>query len=341
MRTLVTGGCGFVGRHVVMRALARGDEVWVVDDLSTGKHPVEWMPKEARDHVFLCDCRAWFRKETVTEAKNIVEHGLPWVAFSHSAVPHFDNVFHLAAVVGGRVKIEGDPMAVAQDLSIDADFFSWAVRAKPARILYASSSAAYPIQLQEAGAQPLSEEMLEDPTVRPQPDTTYGWSKLTGEYLAQIAARHYHLSVACIRPFSGYGEDQDESYPVPAIAARAARREDPLTIWGPGNQGRDFVHIDDCVDVMFKAIERIGNGSAVNIGSGVLTTFREVAGIFARLAGYSPEIRALPDMPSGVHSRYCDNSWMKVMMDRDLKVSLQEGFKRVYDEAVRRQSEGH
>ena len=92
---------------------------------------------------------------------------------------------------------------------------------------------------------------------------------------------------------------------------------------------------------MFKAIERIGNGSAVNIGSGVLTTFREVAGIFARLAGYSPEIRALPDMPSGVHSRYCDNSWMKVMMDRDLKVSLQEGFKRVYDEAVRRQSEGH
>lgn len=312
MRTLVTGGCGFVGRHVVRRALAREDEVWIVDDLSTGKHPTLWLSPghELATRIFLCDCRPWFRKETM---------------------PHFDNVFHLAAVVGGRAKIEGDPMAVAQDLSIDADFFSWAVRNKPARILYASSSAAYPIQLQEAGAQPLSEDLLEDPLVRPQPDTTYGWSKLTGEYLAQIAARHYGLSVACVRPFSGYGEDQDESYPVPAIAGRAARREDPLTIWGPGNQGRDFVHIDDCVDIMFEAIHRIRDGAAVNIGSGVLTTFAQVAGIFARLAGYIPNISCQPSMPTGVHSRYCDNSRMKAMMGCGLSISLEEGFRRVYE----------
>ncbi len=340
VRTLVTGGCGFVGRHVVMKALELGHEVWVVDDLSTGQHPQKWL-NQTRTKVFLCDCRAWFKKETVTEGKSFTDHGLPWVSINESAVPYFDNVFHLAAVVGGRVKIEGDPMAVAQDLSIDADFWSWAVRNKPARILYASSSAAYPIDLQGPGAQPLQEEMLEDPLVRPQPDTTYGWSKLTGEYLAKIAASHYHLSVACVRPFSGYGGDQDESYPVPAIAARAARHEDPLTIWGPGNQGRDFVHIDDCVDVMFKAIEVIRDGSAVNIGSGVLTTFAHVAGIFASLAGYIPNISCQPSMPTGVHSRYCDNSRMKAMMGRGLKVSLEEGFKRVYDEAVRRQSEGH
>lgn len=311
-RTLATGGCGFVGRHVVKEAMARGDEVWIVDDLSTGKHPTVWL---SPDHdlctrIFLCDCRFFFKKDTL---------------------PRFDNVFHLAAVVGGRAKIEGDPMAVAQDLSIDADFWSWAVRAKPARILYASSSAAYPIQLQDAGAQPLAEEMLDDPLVRPQPDSTYGWSKLTGEYLAQIAARHYGLSVACVRPFSGYGEDQDESYPIPAIAARAARHEDPLQIWGSGLQGRDFVHIDDCVDVMFEAIKKIGDGSAVNIGSGVLTSFLEVAEIFSKLAGYTPAISCMNDKPVGVHSRYCDNSWMKALMGGDLKISLEEGFRRVYE----------
>jgi UDP-glucose 4-epimerase len=318
IRTLVTGGCGFVGRHVVLKALELGHQVWIVDDLSTGIHPDEWLPAACLaqpdyfEHTHLYDVRYFLRERKL---------------------PSFDYVFHFAAVVGGRVKIEGDPMAVAQDLAIDADFFSWAVKEAPARILYASSSAAYPIDLQHPGAQALQEELLEDPLVRPQPDTTYGWSKLTGEYLARIAANHYGLSVACVRPFSGYGEDQDESYPIPAIAARAARHEDPLTIWGPGSQGRDFVHIDDCVEVIFTAIEKISDGSAVNIGSGKLCTFNTVARMFADLAGYEPEIKAQPDKPTGVHSRYCDNSKMKELMGGDLKVSLEEGFKRVYEAA--------
>ena len=83
-----------------------------------------------------------------------------------------------------------------------------------------------------------------------QPDMTYGWSKLTGEYLARIAAEYYDLSVACVRPFSGYGEDQDLSYPIPAIAARAAGQETPFEVWGTGKQGRDFVHIEDCIEAM-------------------------------------------------------------------------------------------
>lgn len=322
IRTLVTGGCGFVGRHVVLKALELGHQVWVVDDLSTGKAPGLWVPDEyLKNFIF-----------QQGDLRKIMQHAID----SGKAYPEWyrqciDNVFHFAAVVGGRVKIEGDPMAVAQDLSIDGTFFEWAVMAKPARILYASSSAAYPIDLQAAGAQALREELLEDPLVRPQPDTTYGWSKLTGEYLARIAARHYGLSVACVRPFSGYGEDQDESYPIPAIAARAARHWNPLEIWGPGSQGRDFVHIDDCVEVMFTAIEKIHDGSAVNIGSGKLCTFKTVAQMFADLAGYEPEIKALPDKPTGVHSRYCDNTKMKELMGGDLKVSLQEGFRRVYE----------
>lgn len=327
MRTLVTGGCGFVGRHVVLRALEMGHEVWIVDDLSTGIHTEEWLPAKWRNQP------DYFHRTHLYDVCRFLQSQLE---DSEDSRAQFDYVFHFAAVVGGRVKIEGDPMAVAQDLAIDAEFFAWAVKVRPSRILYASSSAAYPIDLQHPGAQPLREELLEDPLVRPQPDTTYGWSKLTGEYLAKIAARHYGLSVACVRPFSGYGEDQDESYPIPAIAARAARREDPLEIWGPGDQGRDFVHIEDCVDVMFTAIEQIHDGSAVNIGSGKLTTFFEVAQIFANLAGYTPKLVAHPEKPTGVHSRFCDPSRMKAMMGRSLRISLQEGFSRVLVEALRK-----
>jgi nucleoside-diphosphate-sugar epimerase len=335
---LVTGGCGFVGRHLVLRLLQQGREVWIVDDLSTGKHPDLWLRKEhlrgAPPVTFiLADVRAFFREALPGVASSIPQ-------LQHE-VPDFGDVFHLAAVVGGRAKIEGDPVAVAQDLAIDADFFAWACKARPERILYASSSAAYPVDLQQDGnALPLREEFLQLEGQMGQPDMTYGWSKVTGEYLARIAARYYGLSVACVRPFSGYGEDQDDSYPIPAIAARAARREDPLHIWGSGEQGRDFVYIEDCVDVMLAALERISDGSAVNIGSGKLTTFKEVAQIFAELAGYGPQIVPLVDKPVGVHARYADTTKAKALLDWHPKVSLREGFRRVYGQALERIKNG-
>ncbi len=111
-----------------------------------------------------------------------------------------------------------------------------------------SSSAAYPVNLQTSqGAVALKESDIDFEKNLGTPDMTYGWSKLTGEFLARIAARHYGVKVVCIRPFSGYGEDQDLTYPVPAIAARAARKEDPFEVWGTGKQGRDL--FSSCIDV--------------------------------------------------------------------------------------------
>ena len=167
---LVTGGCGFVGRHMVQKLLCLGYTVWIVDDLSTGLHPDRWIEnkllKDKRVNFILADVRDFFRDRS---------------SFGNS--PRFDYVIHLAAVVGGRSKIEGDPIAVAQDISIDAELFSWAVKASPKRILYASSSAAYPINLQtKRKALRLKEEYIQFGDSLGQPDMTYGWSKLTGEY---------------------------------------------------------------------------------------------------------------------------------------------------------------
>lgn len=241
------------------------------------------------------------------------------------------DVFHFAAIVGGRAKIDGDPMTVALDLAIDAEMFHWVCTYKPARFLYPSSSAAYPINLQtESGAIALKESDI-DFNDMGQPDMTYGWTKLTGEFLAKIAASHYGVSVTVIRPFSGYGEDQDHTYPVPAIARRAARREDPFEVWGTGYQGRDFVHIDDVLDCILLAMDRIKDGTAINIGMGKLTTFREIIGIFCQLAGYTPEIKALTDKPVGVHSRYCDMTFVEQTLGWKAKISTEEGMRRVYE----------
>jgi nucleoside-diphosphate-sugar epimerase len=143
-----------------------------------------------------------------------------------------------------------------------------------------------------------------------------------------------------VRPFSGYGEEQDLTYPVPSIALRAAKRENPLTVWGSGLQGRDFVHIDDCVEAMLRILAKVSDGSAINIGSGRLINFREVATLFARLEGYEAQIKPLEDKPVGVHSRYADISHMKATLGWVPAISVEEGFGRVLRMAHERKAAG-
>ena len=90
---------------------------------------------------------------------------------------------------------------------------------------------------------------------------------------------------------------------MPSIALRAAKREHPLTVWGSGLQGRDFDHIDDCIEAILRILAAVNDGSAINIGSGRLINFREVAGLFAKIEGYETEIKPLEDKHTGVHSR--------------------------------------
>lgn len=340
---LISGACGFVGRNMVKRLYrTTGDKLFIVDDLSIGTHPSTWMDystsRMQKDlEVLGEDERIYFWKGDFRDLLFRLRMNPRHIQETYNLdFERFSDVFHFAAIVGGRLKIEGDPMAVALDLSIDAEFFYWACQHKPDRVMYPSSSAAYPINLQSpTGAIALSESDIDFNKNLGVPDMTYGWSKLTGEFLAQIAARHYGISVVCIRPFSGYGEDQDLTYPVPAIAARAARRENPFEVWGTGKQGRDFVHIDDVLDLIFVLMDHVSDGTAYNIGSGRLTTFLDLIGIFTKIAGYSPEIKPLLDKPVGVHSRYCDMSLVQEKFGWMPKISVEEGMRRVYEAALK------
>jgi len=332
--TLVTGGCGFVGRHLINRILSRGEDIWVVDDLSTGLHPDAWLSGQRT-----ATTDEYIRYQVNGRSVTFVNEDLSVTMLKQLGtirprtaltLPYFDYVYGLASVVGGRAKIDGDPLGVGVDLAIDALFFLWLSRNKErvGRVLYASSSAAYPINLQRAGGHVALQEHMIDFTGGElgQPDMTYGWTKLTGEYLSRLACSHYGLSVACVRPFSGYGEDQDLTYPVPAIAYRVARGDSPVTVWGTGEQGRDFVHIEDCITAMLLTIDRVHDGSAVNIGTGVLTTFLEVAKLFVKLAGRTADVKPMIGQPVGVQSRYCDPSHMQRLLEWKPSISLEDGF---------------
>jgi len=316
MRVLVTGGAGFVGRHFARALLDAGHEVTVVDDLSTGLPLMDW-PHSLQP-----------TKRQSRKLQFVVADLRDFTAANPN--PSYDSVFHLAAVVGGRLVIEGNPLLVGTDLAIDAALFNWCVgkRAKIGTVVYFSSSAAYPVSLQERDtAIPLSESLIRpDSQTFGRPDLSYGWAKLTGEYLAMLARERHGLRVVIYRPFSGYGEDQDASYPFPRLIRRVCNGEDPLVIWGSGEQLRDFIHIDDVVAAVMTTFLTLESGTAVNLGSGVGTSFRDLATLASAAAGYSPEVVNDATKPEGVFSRVADASFMRGLYTPT--ISLADGVAR-------------
>jgi nucleoside-diphosphate-sugar epimerase len=237
---------------------------------------------------------------------------------------YFDLVIHLAAIVGGRATIEGEPLSVAVDLAIDSELFQWALRTRPGRIVYYSSSAAYPISLQGYGSQHHLVESDIDLNDIKSPDYTYGWAKLTGEMLAGYAEKE-GLRVHVFRPFSGYGEDQSLDYPFPSFIKRGVEKDNPFKIWGTGNQARDFIHMEDVVAATLEAVKQDIQGP-VNLGLGRATSFNELADLVAKECGYSPEYERIIGAPEGVQYRACDPS--KMLSFYTPKISLEEGIAR-------------
>jgi nucleoside-diphosphate-sugar epimerase len=200
----------------------------------------------------------------------------------------------------------------------------WLVKSKTPRAVYFSSSAAYPVELQQPGPiRRLRETDIDLDNLRPA-DATYGLAKLTGEQLARYAEAE-GCRILIPRPFSGYGEDQDDCYPFPAFIARAARREDPFEVWGDGSSIRDWIHIDDLIGAVFAGLEA-GVTGPVNLGWGVPTRFRELASYVTDAAGYQPQIKYVGAAPQGVHTRVCDNTRMRSFYEP--KVTLEEGIHR-------------
>ena len=295
MNVLITGSSGFIARHIIkkLRALYPDSLNLVGVDIVPGT-----------DTNFDMDCRDFFKENNTV----------------------YDMVFHCAAIVEGRNAIDNEPIRVATNLSIDADFFNWALRTGQKKLICFSSAAAYPIEVQNGDSTVMLTESMVDLKNFREADNTYGFAKLAVELLAE-KVREAGIETFVFRPLSCYGEDQSEDYPFSSFIKRIKNRENPFVIWGDGEQIRDWIHHDDLINAIFAAIER-GHYGPVNLCTGIGTSMNEITQMMFDISGFHPEVQHLLEKPVGVRVRVGDPTTMHRFYVP--QISLKEGIRRCF-----------
>jgi UDP-glucose 4-epimerase len=288
VRAVVTGGAGFIGSHVVDALLARGDEVTVIDDLSTG------------------------RREFVNEAAALVVHDVrePFEADA-------DVVYHLAAQadVGTSMERPGFDAAVNVVGTVNA---LEAARAAGARLVFSSTGGAIYGDVERAAA--------EDAERRPV--SAYGIAKLAAEtYVAGWNRIHGSQHVA-LRLANVYGPRQSselEGGVVSIFMERLARGEETL-VFGDGEQSRDFVYVGDVIAAVLAATEA-GGGDTFNIGTGAETTVNDLHRLCAQAVGVEAEPRHLEARAGDARRSVLDATRAEQKLGWRARTSLEEGLR--------------
>jgi GDP-L-fucose synthase len=155
------------------------------------------------------------------------------------------------------------------------------------------------------------------------------------EFLAQSYNKEFGMKVAIVRPYNGYGPrdnfDPASSHVIPALIKRVLDGEDPLIVWGSGNQSRAFLYAEDFARGILVAGEKYAVADPINIGTDREVTIRELVKIICDIAGKHPKIIYDATKPEGQPRRNCDTTKMKEKLDWEAKVPLDEGIRRTIE----------
>jgi len=310
--TLVTGGASFIGSALVDELVARGANVRVVDDLSSGRL------ENIQQHV-------------ERAAVEFIEDDLRRPGAGERAVEGTSVVFHLAADHGGRGYVDLHQAPRASNLALDGNLFLACRAAAVDKVVYASSGCVYP---NFAQADPneeiyLREELADEPPF--DADNMYGYAKLMGELSLKAYAREWGLKSASCRYFTVYGERGKEDHAVMAMIARAFVEQSPFLVWGNGEQVRNWTYVGDIVRGTILAAERIDDGTAVNLGTMERTRVIDAVREVLRYTGKELEIEFQPEMPTGPMNRVADNARARQLLGWEPQMSFREGLHRTID----------
>lgn len=318
---LVTGGASFIGSHLVDTLLKKGKEVRVADDFSSGKlENLEYPLTEESGNAWIYDKLKVYRGDLKDKR------------FTRKMVEDVDIVFHLAALHGGRGYIDSHPADCCTNMTLDQLVFEEAWKAGVEKVCFASSACVYPAYLQsETGSGYLLKEEDADPFVRDRAlaDLEYGWAKFMGEMALRAYHKQYGMKTVSVRLFTAYGPRENETHAIIALIAKAFVKMDPYVIWGSGEQDRNFTYVQDVVEALILASEKIEDGSVVNAGRNDRITINQAARLVFEIANWKPK-QIIHDLskPQGVASRSADLKMASEKLGFEPKVSYREGFEK-------------
>jgi nucleoside-diphosphate-sugar epimerase len=299
---LVTGGAGFIGSHIAEELAQRGEQVRVVDNLSTGSR---------RNLSHLPDVE-------------FLEGDLADLDVARRAVANVDYVFHQAAIPSVPRSIK-EPIE-SNRANVDATV-SLLVAARDAgvkRVVYAGSSSAY-------GNTPTLPKREDMP---PAPLSPYALQKLVGELYATMFSKLYGLSTVTTRYFNVFGPRQDPSSPYSGVISlfiHALLEGRAPTIFGDGEQTRDFSYVTNIVDGVLRACQTPTAAGVFNIAVGTRTSLNQLFQILRGIVGSNIEPVYGPPRPGDVRDSQADLTRAKTILGYEPTVSLTDGLARTVD----------
>jgi nucleoside-diphosphate-sugar epimerase len=305
---LVCGAGGFIGSHLVKDLKRQGHYVIGVD--------------------------LKFPEYDLTVADQFHIQDLRDPAVTRVLVEGVDEVYQLAADMGGAGYIftgDNDADIMHNSATINLNMLDAMRRHEVKRVFYSSSACMYPAYNQEDPDNPL---LAEDSAYPAAPDSEYGWEKLFSERLFMSYARNYGIEARIARlhnVFGPYGSWNNGKEKAPAALCRKVAMCEPggtVEVWGPGNQTRSFLYIDECID----GINRIMSSNydkPLNLGSERMISINQLVFLIGRLAGKSVCIKNI-DGPLGVMGRNSDNKLIRQVLDWAPQDNLEHGLTETY-----------
>lgn len=272
MRILITGGAGFIGSHLAEELINRGNEVFVLDNLSTGLiHNIEHLEENPRFHCYI----------------DSVEHQ----ELTEQLIKQCDQVYHLAAAVGVKLIVQNPTQTIETNISGTDTVLRLASRYRK-KVLITSTSEVY-------GKNSKSEFSENDDSVIGPPNKhrwAYAASKSVDEFLALAYWHEKRLPVVVARLFNTVGARQRGQYGmvIPRFVSQALSNT-PITVYGDGEQSRCFLYVKDCVSALIKLMDaKESVGEVFNIGNPNEISMNDLAKLIKEKTGSDSEIKHIP-----------------------------------------------
>lgn len=346
-KVVVTGGAGFIGSNLVGKLLESGADVFIVDKVLLDYGSNNWTRKLSRLENICAhyggEVNSLYTINIETEPEK----------FRHLLIDlNIDTVFHLSAVFGGREFVDTRQVDCSRMLAVDHNAIQAAHDAGVARFHYASSACVYPDFLQVKREVPyalkeddilglaskvrtIGELIFRNHKWWEMSDNLYGWAKLMGELQCKVFHEEKGMQTSICRYLTVYGPGEfDTSHAISALIERALDREDPFIVWGSGDQERGFTYVDDIISGSMLAVEKITDGTPINLGWDKRYSIRTVAYTILDATGHRPlsgGVQFDKIKPEGPFSRALDISRAKVLLGWTPKVDLPEGLKRTIE----------